>query len=82
MREIEDAARIAERSSDDLAVALARLTLGMALVHRPTDPERERGQKLLAEVRDEFLRGGYVQAELPIINVYLATRESPAWRSR
>jgi len=73
MREIEDAARIAERSSDDLAVALAQgLTLGIALVHRPTDPERERGQNLLAEVRDEFLRGGYVQAELPIVNVYLA----------
>jgi hypothetical protein len=73
MREIEDAARIAERSSDDLALALARgLTLGMALVHRPTAPERDRGQKLLAEVRDEFLRGGYVQAELPIVNVYLA----------
>ena len=54
-------------------MALARgLTLGIALVHRPTDPERERGQKLLAEVRDEFLRGGYVQAELPIVNVYLA----------
>jgi hypothetical protein len=54
-------------------VALARgLTLGIALVHRPTAPERGRGQNLLAEVRDEFLRGGYVQAELPIVNVYLA----------
>jgi hypothetical protein len=73
MREIEDAARIAERSSDDLAVALARgLTLGIALVHRPTDPERERGEKLLAEVHDELLSGGYVQAELPIVDVYLA----------
>ena len=77
MREIEDAARIAERSSDDLAVALARgLTLGIALVHRPTDPEQERGQELLAEVRDEFLRGGYVQAELPIVNVYLAREKA------
>jgi class 3 adenylate cyclase len=77
MREIEDAARIAERSSDDLAVALARgLTLGIALVHRPTDPEQERGQELLAEVRDEFLRGGYVQAELPIVNVYLARQKA------
>ena len=72
MREIEDAARIAERSSDDLAVALARITLGMALVHRATDPERERGQKLLAEAIDVFLRGGYVQAELPILNIYVA----------
>ena len=34
MREIEDALRIAERSGDDLAVAFARMTLGVALVHR------------------------------------------------
>ena len=37
MREIEDALRIAERSGDDLAVAIARMTLGFALVHRQTD---------------------------------------------
>jgi hypothetical protein len=48
MREIEDALRIAERSSDDVAVALARMALGFALVHRQTDPERDRGQKFLA----------------------------------
>jgi class 3 adenylate cyclase len=76
VREIEDALQIAERSGDDLGVALARLTLGVALVHRPTDPERDRGQKLLAEVGDVFLRGGYVQAELPIVNVYLARERS------
>jgi class 3 adenylate cyclase len=76
VRDIEDALQIAERSSDDLAVALARLTLGVALVHRPTDPERDRGQKLLAEVGDVFLRGGYVQAELPIVNVFLARERS------
>ena len=52
MREIEDALRIAERSGDDLAVAIARMTLGLALVHRQTAAERDRGQKLLAEVRD------------------------------
>ena len=56
MREIEDALRIAERSGDDLAVAFARMTLGVALVHRPTAAERDRGQKLLAEVSDVFLR--------------------------
>ena len=37
MREIEDALRIAERSADDHAVALARMALGIALVHRQTD---------------------------------------------
>ena len=34
VREIEDALRIAERSGDDFALALARMTLGVALVHR------------------------------------------------
>ncbi len=72
VREIEDALRIAERSGDDLAVDLARVTLGVALVHRPTPAERDRGQKLLAEVSDVFVRGGYLLAELPIVNVYLA----------
>ncbi|MDT5075931.1 MAG: hypothetical protein QOJ80_568 [Mycobacterium sp.] len=76
VREIEDALQIAERSSDDLAVALTRLTLGVALVHRHMPAERDRGQKLLAEVCDVFVRGGYVQAELPIINVYLAREGS------
>ena len=72
VREIEDALRIAERSGDDLAVANARVTLGMALVHRDTAAERDRGQKLLAEVGDVFVRRGHNLAELPIINVYLA----------
>ena len=45
VREIEDALRIAERSGDDLAVALARMTLGLALVHRQTAAERDRGQQ-------------------------------------
>jgi hypothetical protein len=50
--EIEDALRIAERSSDDLALAWARLALGVALVHRHTAAERDRGQTLLAELGD------------------------------
>ena len=72
VREIEDALRNAERSGDDLALAFARVTLGHALVHRQTAPERDRGQKLLAEVSEAFLRGGYNKAELPIVEVFLA----------
>ncbi len=70
--EIEDALRIAERSGDDLAVAFTRETLGVALVHRHTAAERERGQKLLAEVSEVLRRGGYNLAELPLVNVYSA----------
>jgi class 3 adenylate cyclase len=70
--EIEDALRIAERYSDDLAVALARFALGVALVHRDTDADRDRGQQLLAEVSDVFVRRRYLLCDLPLINVYLA----------
>jgi class 3 adenylate cyclase len=72
LREIEHALRIAERSGDDYALTLARMTLGHALAHRPTAAERDRAQKLLAEVSDVFLRGGYILADLPLVHVYLA----------
>jgi class 3 adenylate cyclase len=79
VREIEDALRIAERSSDDVAVAWARMALGVALVHRPTAAERDRGQTLLAEVGDVFLGRGYLLCDLPLVNVYLARER--AWRA-
>jgi hypothetical protein len=73
VREVEDALRMAERSGDDHAVSNAQITLGLALVHRPTDTERARGQKLLAEVSDVFLRLGYFRGDLLlIVQVYLA----------
>jgi class 3 adenylate cyclase len=70
--ESQGALRIADRSGDDFAVAIAKMTLGLALVHCPTDAERDRGQKLLAEVSDVFVRHGYALGELPLVNVYLA----------
>ena len=72
MREIEDALRIAERSGDDLALTYAQTALGLALVHRPTAAEHNRGQHLLSQVSDACVRGGYLLSELPIVDVYLA----------
>jgi hypothetical protein len=72
MREIEDAVQNAERSADDLAAAIARMTLGNALVHRQTDAERDRGQKLLTEVSDVFVRKGQLLGELPVVKAYSA----------
>jgi class 3 adenylate cyclase len=72
MRELEDALRVAERSGDDLALRVARMTLGVALLHRKTAPERDRGQQLLAEISDVFLRREHILGELPLVNVYLA----------
>jgi hypothetical protein len=74
--EIEDAVSIAERSGDDLAVSSARLTLGLALVHSLTAAERDRGQKLLAEVSEVFLRRGTNLGDRPIVNVYLAREKA------
>jgi hypothetical protein len=72
VRGIEDALRIAERSGDDFALALARATLGVALVHRQTDADRDRGQTLLAELSEVFLRRGYMLGDLPLVEVYAA----------
>jgi hypothetical protein len=72
VREIEDTFRIAERSADDLALATARVTLGVALVHRRSDGERDRGKKLLVEVSEAYARGGHNLMDLPIVEVYLA----------
>ncbi|MFZ3295378.1 ATP-binding protein [Mycobacterium sp.] len=72
VRESEDALQNAERSGDDHAVTLARMTLGLALVHRPTAFEHDRGHELLAAVSEAFLRPGHYLCELPIINLHLA----------
>jgi class 3 adenylate cyclase len=72
VREIEDAVRIAERSSDDLALVLARATLGIALVHHQPDAESDHGQKLLAEASEAFLHRGQFLSELPFVNTSLA----------
>jgi class 3 adenylate cyclase len=72
VREIEAALRIAERSGDDLALSNARMALGVALVHRKAAADRDRGQLLLDEVSDVFLRRGRNLFELPIVSVYSA----------
>jgi hypothetical protein len=72
VREIEDALRMADRSGDDLALTFTRATLGLALVHRSTDAERARGQKLLAEVSDTYRRHGHNLCELPLVEGFSA----------
>jgi len=73
MGEIENALRTAERSSDDMAsLVYARVIPGLALVHRHTDAERDRGQKLLEDASDVILRRGHNLSELRLINAYVA----------
>jgi hypothetical protein len=72
LHEIEDALRIAERSSDDVVVGFIQGTLGLALMHRQEAAERDRGQKLGAEVSEVFRNQGHNLCDLPIVEVYLA----------
>jgi class 3 adenylate cyclase len=76
VREIEDAQRFAERSGDDLALGYARLALGVALVQRDTTADRGRGQQLLAEVSEIFLRWEYALEVLPVVRVYSAREKA------
>src|SRR6202007_3413492 len=59
-------------------VAMARMVLGLALVHRPLAADRDRGHELLAEVSRVFVRRRYLLCDLPLVNVYLARER--AWR--
>ena len=76
MREIEDALQIAERSGDDFALAHRPDDAGRCAGAPPNGCERDRGQKLLAEVSEVFLRRGHILGELPIVNVYLAREKA------
>jgi hypothetical protein len=71
MVDIENALENAERAGEDYAFALARRTLGHALVHRPTDAERDRGQQVLAEVSDVLRRWGHL-SDIPMVDTYVA----------
>ena len=72
LRDIEEALEIIERSSEDFALGLARWALGVALVHRDSRAERERGLAVLGQVRDMCLQGRFYQYSLAAVDVYTA----------
>ena len=72
MREIEQALRIAERAGDNLALAQVRMALGIALVHRHTLADQDRGREILAEVSAVFLERKHNLCDLPLLTVCLA----------
>jgi class 3 adenylate cyclase len=72
LRDIEEALRIAERASDDLALGLARFTLGIALVHRDSPAERDRAPEVLGQVRDMCLHGRLYLFMLAVVDMCTA----------
>ena len=72
VREVEDALQIAEQSGDDMALAFARVLVGLALVDRPTATERDRGYTILSDISDVLRQQAHNLSELRLIDVYLA----------
>lgn len=70
--DIENALQNAERAGDDFALSQAKVTLGLALVHRRTAADRSRGQQLLADVTDLCQPRGQALCDLWLVNVYSA----------
>ena len=67
--EIEEALRTSERSSDEIAVILIRMALGIVLVHYGTD-NSQRGYDILSELRETCVKERYALNVVPILNVY------------
>jgi hypothetical protein len=72
VREIDEALHIAERSADDVALGIARTTMGLALVHRDSPADRERGLAVLAQVGEMCRQGRYYLSELRLVEMYTA----------
>jgi adenylate cyclase len=69
---IEEALQIAERSADDFALGHARYALGLALLHRDSQTDRERGLTVLTQLREMCLQEHWTLSEVPFIDAYLA----------
>jgi adenylate cyclase len=73
-REIDDALRMAEAAGDDLAMAMTKYTMGLALLHGD-GADRDRGLELLSEVRELTLEGRFYLSELPVVELYAAREQ-------
>jgi hypothetical protein len=69
---IDEALQIAERSADDFALGHARYALGLALMHRDSPTDCERGLTVLTQLRDMCLHEHWTLSEVPMIDAYIA----------
>jgi class 3 adenylate cyclase len=72
LRDIEEAVGITEQSGDDLVLGIVSLAMGIALMHRESPTERERGLKVLGKVRDLCLDGRFYLSEVRAVDMYTA----------
>ena len=72
LRELDHALQAAETSADNVALGVARTTLGVALLHRAAETDRDRGLELLEQLRDMCLNDVYYLSLLHFGEVYIA----------
>jgi hypothetical protein len=72
---LEDAVRIAEGSSDNAAMGILKLSLGVALVSRDAGSDRRRGLELLMDVRATWL-GEQDRYGMPLLDIYVARQRA------
>ena len=72
VRELDEALQVAERSGDDYVLGIVKYTLGIALVLRDADADRQRGLELLAQVHDMCLHERFYRSELPAFDFVAA----------
>jgi hypothetical protein len=71
VHEIDEAMQAAEGSSDDTALTAVKFVLGSALVQRD-GKEVQRGQRLVAQVRETCIREQFFLQIVPMIDLYTA----------
>ena len=72
LADIDEALRIAEGSSDDTALGMAKYVLAIALWYRDSPADRQRGLELMGQVRDMCLHQRFYLSEIPIIDFWTA----------
>jgi class 3 adenylate cyclase len=72
LRDLEEALEITQRWSEDFTLSYARTNLCVALLHRKSPAERERGLAVLGQVRDMCLEGRTYQFMLAGVDAYTA----------
>ncbi|OMC00780.1 cyclase [Mycobacterium sp. NS-7484] len=72
LADIDGALQTTEGAGDEIALGLARVTMGYALLNRDSPADRERGLTILGQARQMCLSGRFYLSELVGIDVYTA----------
>jgi class 3 adenylate cyclase len=75
LHEIETALRTAERFSEDNALVLLRMALGIALIHH-VSADSQRGFDMLAQLRATCVKEKFALNVVPVFDIYAARRSA------